>query len=748
MSCHGTNWLVFDKYVQVLIRVTVDNTKPFLQSSKKFNNQRHAATLLEPGATTQLQLDKALYHKLQNLSSYPECLSQARGRLLELLDRTTYEATTIPVTTTSILSVASYSEDALHAFLDSAANSTAEKFAQYTARRKSGGNREMLPTLEYAEYWIRLAAPVKYVDGSWLGGTHRLSSTPDQHRAASRVAWQILSEELGDGDLSKNHVSVYEQLINETGNSAIGLGHEKRFVSNVHNPNQDQRVWTAALAQLLISLFPEEMLPEILGFNMAYESLPCHLLITIQELKELKLDPYYFILHVSIDNGHSGHAAMGAAAVTKYINGLRTQQEKDIAWKRVQAGYIMAEGLPTTPSPITELDEKVKTIFRDKCETSKPMHAFCKGNIGGGNGFGKTLTEWLDPQKFDDWGLVFVKTLAESRWVEKGSPPTSKLVQELQWGGRMFGAYTSDEVRTIEKWIKGLKTVDTFPYTEGAYRKFTGGNDILSIKLPTFSRPISPSASLTRSQQELRTVTELYKTQLPRTLAPLALNTLGSLLLYSAIPFEHFPSYPSHVSTPEGMAAIRTLRALYGFFPEDDLCAGMDEVLRLPGDVIGVAELGRRLGGKKPTELDPGHMLGGLCEYVATLSKFPVDELSRLLGCQVGFVACVLLNRSGLWDGIKSNEFSPKESAALEDIGSRVMGAWQDLLEASRIGENHIKWDEVVEGRNAVVFYITQLVQTTNEGVSHPSEVSRVGCTTSAVNLTDDIRVVYNVDGL
>ena len=59
------------------------------------------------------------------------------------------------------------------------------------------GNDDMCQLLEYAKYWARLAAPVKYVDGSWLGGVHRVESTKPSHRAASRIAWQILSEELG-----------------------------------------------------------------------------------------------------------------------------------------------------------------------------------------------------------------------------------------------------------------------------------------------------------------------------------------------------------------------------------------------------------------------------------------------------------------------------------------------------------------------------------------------------------------------
>jgi hypothetical protein len=39
----------------------------------------------------------------------------------------------------------------------------------------------------------------------------------------------------------------------------------------------------------------------------------------ITELKELKLNDYYFLLHISIDNADSGHTAMAMHAVVKYM---------------------------------------------------------------------------------------------------------------------------------------------------------------------------------------------------------------------------------------------------------------------------------------------------------------------------------------------------------------------------------------------------------------------------------------------
>ncbi|KAF8454434.1 hypothetical protein BDZ91DRAFT_560626 [Kalaharituber pfeilii] len=704
----------------------------------------------------QFQLDKELYYQLQNLFSHPECLLQARTRLLQLLDQSMYEALQDPTNPTNILSIQEYSHETLHAFLKHSANVTADKFAAYTERRKAGGPREMLPTAEYAKYWLRLAAPVKYVDGSWLGGIHRQATTQPSHRLASKTAWQILSEELGDGDIDKNHVWVYRQLINSTGNSSIGLGHEKKFVSNVHNPNQDPRVWTAAVSQQCISLFPDDMLPEMLGFNMAYETLPCHLLMTIRELKELKLDPYYFVLHVSIDNGHSGHAAMGAAAVTSYIDCLPANEEKEAAWKRVQAGYIMAEGIPTTPIPLTPLDYQVLKIFSDKCETAKPMHAFCCANIGGAV-FGKTLSQWLDPEKFENWGMVFVRTIANSRWVEKGDPESSKLMKELRWGGRMFGAYTAEEVEVIEKWIEGFKRSEgPPPESKGVYEKFTGRNEI-EIRIPTFPKLWNLPAAKSKPKVP-RSVQELMGFETFSVRGRLSAAVLGSLLRLSAVPFEYFPSYPSYVSTAEGMASIRTLRALYGFLPEKGLCAGMDEVMRPADEVIGVVELGFKLQEGHHVEGESEETLKRLWNYIEMLSKLPVEECSRLVGCQMGFVAGVLLNEKG-WKGVVECR---KDGDVIERIGHRVVEAWRTLLEAACSGADaaRISWDQVAEGWTTVVAHLLDLVE--GEGGDdrdsdqlvtmerHQKSETLVGgkeLVGKMAKFTDDIRGVYAVVG-
>src|SRR5690606_36642652 len=79
-----------------------------------------------------------------------------------------------------------------------------------------------------------------------------------------------------------------------------------------------------------------DFLPEIVGFNLGYEQLPLHLLITAYELAELDIDPRYFTLHVTIDNRASGHALKALQAVAQT---MPTLADKGEFMRRLRLGY-------------------------------------------------------------------------------------------------------------------------------------------------------------------------------------------------------------------------------------------------------------------------------------------------------------------------------------------------------------------------------------------------------------------------
>jgi hypothetical protein len=148
---------------------------------------------------------------------------------------------------------------------------------------------------------------------------------------------------------------------------------------------------------------------------------------------------------------------MGREAVVGLINAAETEEEQAELWRRVQAGFILAESLPTTPTPLSRATKRIIELFGRKAVTARPMHASCPAKIGGKGG--KTLAQWLDPEVYNKHYMDFLQALTDSRWIVRGDPKNSKLIQELRWGGRMFGAFTAEEVDVLWMWIKELNDI-------------------------------------------------------------------------------------------------------------------------------------------------------------------------------------------------------------------------------------------------------------------------------------------------
>lgn len=262
---------------------------------------------------------KQMYHQVQNLEHFPLVVPQAREFVLSLLKRATEAARALPAEP-PILRLHHFSRENLENCLSIQSQEIGDLWREYLGRRQAGGPKELFRDREEAEWWLKQLAPVKYVDGAWLGHINRVT-LPYHLLPVVRSAWQVLSEELGDGDLDKNHVHVYAKLLNSL-HSGLPSSHDLDFIADRHRLD-NVSVWRSSVAQLLICLFPHDFLPEILGFNLHFETVSLETLMATKELKEVGLDPYYFILHVSIDNAHCGHTAMAAETVCKYIEQVK-----------------------------------------------------------------------------------------------------------------------------------------------------------------------------------------------------------------------------------------------------------------------------------------------------------------------------------------------------------------------------------------------------------------------------------------
>jgi hypothetical protein len=304
--------------------------------------------------------------------------------------------------------------------------SVGEQYKQYLAERKSGAPRRFFTSKSHALYFLKGVAPTKLVDGAWLFGLL-------QHweQGAMRPLITTYLEELGNGVPEKNHVVIFQQLIDAHGCAQWQGLSEDHFVQG--------------LIQLAMAYKADQFLPELIGYNLGYEQLPLHLLITAYELNELGIDPYYFTLHVTVDNADSGHARKAWEALQKLMPQVG---DADEFMRRVDAGYRLNDLGASTSSVIDSFDlhAELVSILRAKSAVGKNMHSdYAK--IGG-----RSLNDWLsDPDQIP----ALLAALEAQGWFTRGEAPEESRFWGLIQGdhAQMFGVFSAYEQQVLHDWI-------------------------------------------------------------------------------------------------------------------------------------------------------------------------------------------------------------------------------------------------------------------------------------------------------
>ncbi|MCB5184997.1 iron-containing redox enzyme family protein [Methylobacillus gramineus] len=302
------------------------------------------------------------------------------------------------------------------------------QYQQYLQLRKEGAPRQYFNSKAHALNFIKSVAPTKMVDGAWLYGLVK-----HWNDSSFSDLLDIYLEELGNGEEENNHVAIYRKLI------------------RTHGCEQwetlDDRYFIQGAIQLALASHADQFLPEIIGFNLAYEQLPLHLLITAAELNELNIDPYYFTLHITIDNALSGHALKAVKAVREIASTFSDQRE---FMRRLRNGARLSNGGLGSLEIIHtfNLEQELLQIFREKASVGQFMHhSHCR--IGG-----QTLQEWLSsPHEMP----ALLQSLQDHGWITRHQDPQSSRFCKLVDGhqGLMFGVFTAYEKQVLYDWIAG-----------------------------------------------------------------------------------------------------------------------------------------------------------------------------------------------------------------------------------------------------------------------------------------------------
>jgi hypothetical protein len=525
---------------------------------------------------------KLLYHKLQNLEDHLDVLPHARDVLLSFL-REGLLIEKYKASQRTILHIETYDKDALSDFLRAEAQDTFEEWERYTQRRAAGYPPELFQDREGAREWLKDYTPLNLIDGAWLCRIHKIT-TPFALRSITRHAWQTLSEELGSGDLEKNHIFIYRELLRVVG-VQLPASHDASFILEKHGMKNPQ-IWKAALAQLLISLFPNDFLPEILGFNLHFERLSHQTLKAAKELPEFGISGLYYSLHISIDNGHSGHSAMAVAIVNQYIDYVSKTDPESLqeTWSRIQSGYLLSQSLDGKETMQT-FEYMVASMLSDKAQLSRQIHCGSRVRIDK-----QSLTDWLaSHNKHNDAEskTKFLNALANARpWIVKGDSDRSRLIRELSWKGKMFGAFTNSEVRLVRTWIDSLVPEDVLNdvryWQMVGHRRISGEpSQDIAVDHPVCSSIAVPDY---RIRQE-----GSFVPQAPIDASKLHIQALLPLWFAHVSILENVVNSPFHTIDQLTSYIVKILHAEMGYKLDPAGVAGMDEQLGDSGlDLVAI----------------------------------------------------------------------------------------------------------------------------------------------------------------
>lgn len=365
---------------------------------------------------------KVLYQQLSHTTPDAAARSAAAQCVRDELERTQAQMCELPAIPEELGDWMQANTRAIHA-----------AYQEYLGERRAGAARRYFSNRAHALYFLRTVAPTKLVDGAWLYGLVEHWRNP---RFADLVRTYV--EELGDGQPEQNHVLLYRGLLAQHGLEQID--------------DLPDELYRQGILQLALGWSAQEFLPEIIGFNLAYEQLPLHLLITAYELNELGIDPYYFTLHATVDNADTGHARRACQAV---LDTLPRVDDGGAFWMRVRAGSKLADAGPGTAEVIAgfDIEREVLRVFERKASAGSGAHSdFCRVA-------GRSINEWLStPQQM----AAFVQALQEAGWIRRGEPVENSRFWGLLQGPRpaMFGVFSGYELQLIHDWIRGSASAD------------------------------------------------------------------------------------------------------------------------------------------------------------------------------------------------------------------------------------------------------------------------------------------------
>lgn len=369
----------------------------------------------------------------------------------------------------------------LYDFLCERHEKVLKDYTIYLEKRKISGKPLYFKGKLHSQWYLSKIAPTKLVDGVWLENIDNIDET-NINFVTKELLKKIWNEETGNGGKNSklDHVTVYKKLMKTVFPSVDWtlFDNWRRF----HLLRDDDECYRTGCIQMALAANSQYFLPEIIGYTLGYEQLPLHMLITIKELEDFSIDPYYFTLHVSTDNFENGHAKVAYDVACSFIKN-RKDDEK-IILQRILTGYKLSQEKEDFVDFLSKcnIEEISENILSRKCKMSHSIHdnVLVEDN-GTWKSLGILMRTWVNGENKVVNGTKFpiLHMLKTNRYLDETLFSETKFAKLLEFGNEMFSTFEDDEIIFIMDVHQG--TIEVCPNELLKNKNDTFKNDILKI---------------------------------------------------------------------------------------------------------------------------------------------------------------------------------------------------------------------------------------------------------------------------
>jgi hypothetical protein len=289
-------------------------------------------------------------------------------------------------------------------------------------------------------------APLNLMDGAWLRNIGQ-AGPMDEVRS---LLYSVLMDELGDGDISKNHCNIYLDLCHSVGFYPAPVN-TPEFA---FDPQFLRSAFTVPAFELAISQFSQDYYPELLGMTVQLEWEVVDLKPTRDLLDFFGIDSHFYVMHIGIDNAVNGHGQRAVEAVDIYLENVRASggdEAVQVAWRRIWNGFVAFGTTGTLGQDLVDLVTNRPTLRAQVLEMIRQKSEFGSVNHQQHTVGATRIDEWFaDPEGFLD-------ALIEHDYLTPGDWENSRLNALLDFEtGPMYRVFTDDEIALWSAYTQSL----------------------------------------------------------------------------------------------------------------------------------------------------------------------------------------------------------------------------------------------------------------------------------------------------